>query len=69
VLFVQTHGNVKFKVRSGGRVFNSVEFSEGQEFVSSRYENLENKKFSIEVFSSSGKAEKFTLYVSASVLE
>lgn len=66
VLFVGSKGNVKYKVRSGGRGFP---MAVGEDFASSNYENLENTKFTIEVRSATVRREKFTLYVSATALK
>lgn len=66
VLFASAKGKIKFNVRSGGRVFP---IAAGENFASSNYKNLQNTKFTIEVLSVSGRREKYTLYISATVLK
>ncbi len=69
VLFLQTRGNVKYKVFTDGRWFDGAAGAFDAEWTSNN-NGLENQtKFLIKVFSKSGKAENFTLYVGASALK
>jgi hypothetical protein len=67
VLFLSAKGNVNYKVRAAGQV---VRVDAGGEFVSSRLPELSGAtSYLIEVSSASGQREKYTLYVSATVLK
>lgn len=69
VLFLQTRGNVSYKVFAAGRWFAGAAGAFDAEWISAS-NGLENQtKFIIKVFSSSGKPENFTLYIGASALK
>ncbi len=69
VLFLQTRGNVSYKVYSAGQVFDGATGAFDAEWISSNNGLQGQSKFIIKVFSASGKAENFTLYIGASTLK
>jgi hypothetical protein len=70
VLFLQTRGNVSYKVFAAGRWFAGAAGAFDAEWISSNFPELVNKNnFLIKVFSASGRRENFTLFVGASALK
>jgi hypothetical protein len=69
VLFLQTRGNVSYKVYAAGCWFDGATGAFDAEWISSNYGLQGQTKFLIKVFSDSGKTEKFTLYAGASALK
>jgi hypothetical protein len=69
VLFLQTRGNVKYKVRAAGQWFAGATGAFDAEWISTDNGLQDQTKFLIKVFSSSSKAENFTLYIGASALK
>jgi hypothetical protein len=69
VLFLQTRGNVKYKIFAAGCWFDGATGAFDAEWISSSFGLEDQTKFIIKVFSNSGKAENFTLYIGASALK